>query len=220
MHSTNHKGAIAEAEIAAAAIRLGIPTLKPQVEHGRYDLVFDLGPRFLRVQCKWAPLKGAVVQVKLEGYRFTSRGHVRSTYSVEEIDAVAAYCGALDRCYLLPVSLVAGMRMVYLRLEPPRNAQRAALHWAADYQLPGAVAQWEERLSGTQEGTGSSPVSSTPSSGDRPRIAVGAHEFRNHFGWYMERAAAGDEILITRRGRSHARLLPPHQRTGPRDTTS
>ena len=26
---------------------------------------------------------------------------------------------------------------------------------------------------------------------------VGAHQFRNHFGWYMERAAAGEEILGT-----------------------
>jgi prevent-host-death family protein len=35
---------------------------------------------------------------------------------------------------------------------------------------------------------------------------VGAHEFRNHFGFYMERAAAGEEILVTRRGRPSVRL--------------
>ena len=39
--------------------------------------------------------------------------------------------------------------------------QRAALNWAADYEL-GAVAQLAERLSGTQEVGGSSPPSSTP----------------------------------------------------------
>jgi prevent-host-death family protein len=38
---------------------------------------------------------------------------------------------------------------------------------------------------------------------------VGAHEFRNHFGWYMERAHAGEEILIKRRGKPHARLGSP-----------
>jgi prevent-host-death family protein len=36
---------------------------------------------------------------------------------------------------------------------------------------------------------------------------VGAHEFRNRFGWYMERAAAGEEIRVTRRGRPYVRLL-------------
>jgi len=35
---------------------------------------------------------------------------------------------------------------------------------------------------------------------------VGAHEFRNRFGWYMERAAAGEAILVTRRGKPHLRL--------------
>ncbi|TML79275.1 MAG: type II toxin-antitoxin system prevent-host-death family antitoxin [Actinobacteria bacterium] len=35
---------------------------------------------------------------------------------------------------------------------------------------------------------------------------VGAHEFRNRFGWYMERAAAGEEIVVTRRGKPHLRL--------------
>jgi prevent-host-death family protein len=38
---------------------------------------------------------------------------------------------------------------------------------------------------------------------------VGAHNFRERFGWYLERAAAGDELLITRRGKPYARLLPP-----------
>jgi len=38
---------------------------------------------------------------------------------------------------------------------------------------------------------------------------VGAHQFRNHFGYYMERAAAGAEILVRRRGKLYARLGPP-----------
>jgi prevent-host-death family protein len=37
-------------------------------------------------------------------------------------------------------------------------------------------------------------------------IEVGAHEFRNRFGWYMERAQAGEEFLVTRRGRPYVRL--------------
>jgi len=37
---------------------------------------------------------------------------------------------------------------------------------------------------------------------------IGAHGFRNRFGWYMERALAGESILVTRRGRPALRLLP------------
>jgi prevent-host-death family protein len=67
-----------------------------------------------------------------------------------------------------------------------------------------------ERLGGTQKATGSSPVSSI-SRAEPSTAHVGAHEFRNHLGWYMERAAAGEEILITRRGRPYARLVPPQR---------
>ncbi len=71
----NHKGNVAEAAIAAAAIKLGVDVIKPLVEHTRYDLVFDLRPRLLRVQCKWAPLKGDVVVVQLgELLRYASGG--------------------------------------------------------------------------------------------------------------------------------------------------
>jgi hypothetical protein len=44
----NHKGAVAEAKMAAAAIELGVAVLRPMAEHGRYDLIFDLGRRLLR----------------------------------------------------------------------------------------------------------------------------------------------------------------------------
>jgi prevent-host-death family protein len=205
----NLKGNVAEAEIAAAAIRLGVPVLKPLVEHGRYDLAFDLGHRLLRVQCKWAPLRGGVVAVNLAGYRLVPGGHVRSSYSAEEIDAVGVWCERLRECYLVPADLIAGMRALHLRVDPPLNGQRAALHWAADYELPGAIAQLGERLRGTQEVAGSSPASSTPPSDAE---TIGAHEFRNRFGWYLERAAQGASFLITRRGRPHARLSPADTR--------
>jgi hypothetical protein len=43
VHDSNHKGNVAEAEIAAAGVNLGIPVLRPVAEHGRYDLAFELG---------------------------------------------------------------------------------------------------------------------------------------------------------------------------------
>jgi prevent-host-death family protein len=202
---TNRKGAIAEAEIALAAMRLGIPVLKPLAEHGRYDLGFELGGRILRVQCKWARLDKAVgvIKVRLQSSWFSPHGYVRTSYTEDEIDVVAAYCGDLDRCYLLPCSLIAGRREIYLRVSPSRNAQRACINLASDFEFAGAVAQWNERSAGSRKVVGSNPTSSTPSTVD-----VGCHQFRNHFGYYLERAAAGDEILISRRGRPYARLVP------------
>jgi prevent-host-death family protein len=201
----NRRGAIAETKIAAAATVLGIPVMRPIVDHGRYDLAFEIGGRILRIQCKWGRLdeQEAVVNVNLQGCRHTPNGYVRSSYSAAEIDAVAVYCAQLDRCYLLPISLVAGRRAISLRLTPPLNGQRACINLETDFRLPGAVAQLEERMTGSHEAGGSSPPSST-----RTPVEVGCHEFRNHFGYYLERAAAGDEIEIRRRGRPYARLIP------------
>jgi prevent-host-death family protein len=205
---TNRKGAIAEAEIEAAAVRHGIPVLKPVAEHGRYDIGFEIGPRLLRVQCKWGALDdaSAVIKVNLQSTWLSAQGYVRTTYREDEIDLVGVYCDGTDRCYLLPSKLVAGRRSISLRLTPPQNGQRACINLASDFEFSGAIAQLGERLRGTQEAAGSSPASSTPS-GDSPQVhVIGSHELRERFGYWLERARGGDEVLVTRHGSPAVRL--------------
>jgi prevent-host-death family protein len=210
--STNQKGGIAETAITAAAYKLDIPVLRPMVEHGRYDLAFEIGERILRVQCKWGGLHedGAVVRVNLTSSWCTPTGYERRYYSVDEIDLLAVYCGDLDRCYLLPSTLAAGRRSIQLRVTPAKNGQRACLNHAVDFEFAGAIAQLEERLRGTQEAAGSSPASSTPSPPET--LQVGANQFRNHFGYYLEKAGEGHEVLVSRRGRPYVRLSPVEPR--------
>jgi prevent-host-death family protein len=205
----NQKGNVAELAIATEAARLGLSVLKPLTEHERYDLALAVDGRLLRVQCKWGALRDGVIAVRVSSsYHSPTRGYVKTTYDGSEIDAIGVYCGDLDRCYLLPVDLVAGRGMVHLRVERAKNNQRAALNWAADYEL-GAVAQLAERPNGIREAEGSNPSSSTPDSQSTTTpIEVGAHKFRNHFGYYMERAAGGTEIVIRRHGTPYARLSP------------
>jgi prevent-host-death family protein len=217
---SNHKGNVAELAIATEAARLGLSVLKPLTEHERYDLALDLGSRILRVQCKWARHHDGVVLVRVGRSRTSRRGYIRSTYREDEVDALAAYCQVLDRCYLLPVSMIVGRHSVYLRTSPARNNQRAAINFAADYEL-GAVAQLEERRCGTAEVTGSSPVSSTPELPSSTamsfpvrdnfadlRQTVGMDEFYAKLARYVRRAEAGGEVLVTRWGRPVARLGP------------
>jgi prevent-host-death family protein len=135
--------------------------------------------------------------------RCTPGGYVRASYSEEEIDLLAVYCGGNDHCYLLPRDLAVERKEVWLRLTPPLNGQRAGLNIASEFEFRGAIAQLGERSAGSRKVGGSSPPSSTPS-----QIEVGSNQFRNHFGYYLERAAAVDEILIRRHGRPHARLVP------------
>jgi hypothetical protein len=162
----DQKGVLAEAAIAWEATKLGVAVLRPFAPM-RYDLVFDTGHRLLRVQCKWAVLSRDVVIVRCATSRRGPAGHIRSYYSAEEIDAIAAYCAELDRCYFLPIAQFEERRAIQLRLAPARNSQRVRINWARDYEFAatldrlGAVAQLGERLGGTQKVTGSSPVGST-----------------------------------------------------------
>jgi prevent-host-death family protein len=203
----NRIGAIAETAVAAEATRLGFDVLRPITDGGRYDLAFETGHSLIRVQCKSAQRHGEVVVVRAHASRRTATGYLRTTYSRDEVDVIAAYCPDLNRCFAVPITAFAVGGTLHLRLSPARNGQRAGLHFADDYPL-GAIAQLAERPAGSRKGVGSSPTSSTPSPtapAPAPTI-VGAHEFRNRFGWYMERAAAGEDILVTRRGKPHLRL--------------
>jgi prevent-host-death family protein len=208
----NDKGNVAELAFAAEAARLGLEVHLPVTEHGRADLVLGIGGRLLRVQCKWANRKGDVVSINLTTSRRSGSGHIRTTYTADEIDAIGAYCDELRECFLIPIDVAAGKTAMRLRLAPARNGQRAALNWAEQFRL-GAVAQLAERRRGTAEARGSNPLSSTPETLVTPAVEeVGAHQFRNHFGYYMEQAAKGTEVLVSKRGRPFARLLGTQDR--------
>jgi hypothetical protein len=168
MLTTDQKGNIAEVAIALAAIKLGIDVYWPVGEGGRYDLILDVCGRLNRVQCKWAPRQGEVVVVRCYSTRRNRDGLLRRIYVEGEIDAYAAYCEELDRCFFLPYREFAGRTQVHLRLSGTNNNQKFGVNWADDFDFhgrlrrqEGAVAQLGERRHGMAEATGSSPVGST-----------------------------------------------------------
>jgi hypothetical protein len=143
---TSQKGAAAEAEIAAAAIRLDLVVLRPLGDGGRYDLAIDTRPRLLRVQCKWASRHGEVIMAYCVTSRHTPGGYRRTTYSSDEIDAIAIYSPDTDKCYLIPAREVDGCTTISLRLGPTRNNQVVKVRRAKDYELESSIAQqWAVR---------------------------------------------------------------------------
>jgi PD-(D/E)XK endonuclease len=168
MLTTDQKGAIAETEIALAAVKLGIGVFRPVVEGERYDMVFDLRPDLVRVQCKWAPVYRDVIVVRCYSARRNRAGLLRRRYHVGEVDAFAAYCPDTDRCYYLPIYRFYPRREIHLRVSPTRNNQRLGVTWADDFEFAatlaqpqGAIAQLGERCHGMAEVAGSSPAGST-----------------------------------------------------------
>ena len=167
MLTTNQKGTLAELKISASAVDAGLGVSRP-LDDERYDLILDLRPRLLRVQCKWANRVGDVVTARLYTSRRDATGLVNRRYVTGEFDAFALYCPDVDRCYLLAAEAVVAFRQVHLRLAPCRNNQSLGIRWARDYEfgatlarLDGPIAQLGERLAGSQKVAGSSPAGST-----------------------------------------------------------
>jgi hypothetical protein len=145
-------------------VKIGIGVSKPLAPE-RYDLIFDVGVRLVRVQCKWAAHYGDVIVVRCRSSRRGANGYIRRDYTKDEIDAIAAYCLAVDQCYFFDIQGTS-QAVIQLRLAPSRNNQRIGVNCAKDFEFEatlgsvGAVAQLGERQHGMLEATGSSPVGS------------------------------------------------------------
>jgi hypothetical protein len=130
---------VVEAAITAMAIELGLVVLRPLGEGGRYDLMFDLEPELVRVQCKLARHLPGVLSVRLQTSRCTPSGYVRTSYTAAEVDLVAAYSPELRRGFLIPIKEASGRRSMQLRLDPARNNQSERIKWARDYEFASGV---------------------------------------------------------------------------------
>jgi PD-(D/E)XK endonuclease len=126
---------VAESAIICAAVKLGIGVSKPLTDGERYDLIFDLRSRLVRVQCKWANQRGDVIVVRCYSSRRGRERLMRRRYPSDEVDAIAAYCAELDRCYFLPASIIDNRAEVSLRVGSTRNGQLLRIRWADDFDI-------------------------------------------------------------------------------------
>ena len=126
--SPNQEGAIAEAAISYAAVELGIGVPKPTSDE-RYDLIFDLRPALIRVQCKWGTREDDIVSIRFYSSRRSGGGFVKDYYAADEIDAIAEHCAELRRSVFLPFAQFVGRTWVQLRLTPHGEQSSAASTW-------------------------------------------------------------------------------------------
>ena len=162
------RGAIAELAIAYRATELGVEVYWPASEGTRSDMIFEVGEDLFRVQCKTGRLSKGAIIVNTQTCRRTADGFLRTKYTPDEVDVIAAYCPENWRCYLIPLDDIPECGRISLRLSRAKNNQLKRLHFAAEYELDqGAIAQLGERSAGSRKVAGSNPASST----QEPRVA-------------------------------------------------
>ena len=122
-----------------------------------------------------------------------------------EVGLFAVYCGALDRCFLLPVQPLGDKTVGYLRLTHGRNGEQACINLADDFTFVGAVAQLARATRWQRVGQGfeSPQLHSNP---DGAALTIGAGARRNSFGCWLDRVPAGQDVVVTRRRKPTVKL--------------
>ena len=164
--STNQKGALAETEDRHRGVRTRRAVLRPMQEHGRYDLAFEIGEQ----------AAAGAVQVGRPDARRQRRDRSRprardarppatcdrATPSMRSTCSRSTAVASIVATFCRPI-WPSRRKEIWLRVRPTLNGQRACLNDASQFEFRGAVAQLEERVAGSHEVRGSSPLSSTPS---------------------------------------------------------
>lgn len=124
-----------EAAILAELGRRGYLVSVPWGVNQRYDLILDLGDRFVRAQCKTGRLRGGTIEFNTISVQCNTK-RIRTRDYRGDVDVFLVYCP--DRpgeIYCIPVELTA-KRRTRLRIEPTLNGQARGIRWASDYELP------------------------------------------------------------------------------------
>ena len=134
MADTKLIGNIAELEVLNYVTKLGYQVSLPFGDRARYDQIWDIEGKLLKVQIKNAKLheSGDYIIVGCKSSNRKEGKWVTKRYTKDEIDFLATFYNG--QCYLIPVDHLPG-RSKNLRFNAPLNGQQESINWAKDYEV-------------------------------------------------------------------------------------
>ena len=134
---TNKKGVLTELQVMESAIKSGYIVSIPYGDCARYDQIWDLQGKMLRVQIKTARWKDNRKTAIVFNCYSVSNGE-KHKYSAKDVDCFATFWEG--SCYLVPSKDCATEKTLWV--EPPSvNCDRICL--AKDYELKNAKLQMQ-----------------------------------------------------------------------------
>lgn len=128
---SKQKGNITELEVLTYITKLGYQVSIPFGDRERYDQIWDINGKLIKVQVKTSRLLP-----DQSGIVFSCRSNTKvngkvkhSRYTEEEIDYFATFWD--NRCYLVPVQETSTEKK--LRFVPTKNGQTKGISFATDY---------------------------------------------------------------------------------------
>ena len=120
-----------ELKVLLAARELGINISIPWGDGLRYDQIWDVNGKLLRIQIKTAREIDEGTAITIPG-KSTNRIHGKSVnqkYTENEIDAIVTFYK--DKLYYVPIADMSNNKN--LRFSIPRNKQMTNINWAIDF---------------------------------------------------------------------------------------
>lgn len=128
MKDTNQKGKITEIEVLSHILKMGYSVSIPFGDKDRYDQIWDINGKLLRIQVKTASPVDEEEGVIKFSCKSVSNGKAH-IYTKNDIDYFATYWKG--NVYLVPIEECSGQKK--LRFLPPKNGQVKGINWAKDY---------------------------------------------------------------------------------------
>ena len=132
MEDTKIIGNITELEVQTYVTRLGIQVSIPYGDRSRYDQIWDVNGKLLKIQVKHANEKLGTIEVKCRSVVHRNGKHVSLRYTKDQIDGIATFYK--NKCYFIPVEKTT-RNVKTLRFGTPKSNIESTVNWAEDYEV-------------------------------------------------------------------------------------
>lgn len=130
---TKFIGNITELEVLTYVTKLGYQVSIPFGDRERYDQIWDISGKLIRVQVKTSHLidDGSAISFSCRSSQRRDGKCIHTRYTKNEIDYFATIWD--HQCYLIPVEETSIEKI--LRFKPPKNGQIKGITFAKDYRV-------------------------------------------------------------------------------------
>lgn len=138
------RGEWAELRFMAKAVEHGYRLTKPWGMHSPYDLVIDLGGRFMSVQVKSTTYQRRGDHQRNGCFVISLSAHGRPKYGMFDFQYLAAYVIPRDVWYIIPFALVRGRPSILLRPDDPpgQGYENFREAWHLLREVPPPIKPW------------------------------------------------------------------------------
>ena len=124
-------GNITELEVLTYITKLGYQVSIPFGDRERYDQIWDINGKLLRVQVKTSHSTDNAIKFSCRSSHRKEGKCINSKYTSDEIDYFATFWNG--KCYLVPIDEASNEKT--LRFAPPKNGQIKGISFAKDYEV-------------------------------------------------------------------------------------